>query len=238
MLSLLALILLFTAILSGMGSIKFKKMKAEIRTAITSIIHFFILSCVFVSCNNKANTGNKNALFELLPSSQTGIYFENTVVDSKELNIFNFRNFYNGGGVAIGDINNDGLADIFFTANQGSNKLYLNKGNLKFEDITETADLKSEGKWYTGVTMVDINGDGWLDIYVCNSGKLGMNKPNDLYINQRNGKFSEEAAAYGLADIGLSTHATFFDYDHDGDLDCFVLNNSPVLLRVSVIVKI
>lgn len=166
-------------------------------------------------------------MFELLPSSSTGISFTNTVTDTKELNIFNFRNFYNGAGVAVGDINNDGLADIFFTANQGDNKLYLNKGGMRFEDATAGAGFKSEGKWYTGVTMADINGDGWLDIYVCNSGKLGMNKPNDLYVNQRNGTFVEEAEKYGLADIGLSTHASFFDYDHDGDLDCFVLNNSP-----------
>jgi enediyne biosynthesis protein E4 len=163
----------------------------------------------------------------MMPSSSTGIFFNNTVQDTKELNIFNFRNFYNGAGVAIGDVNNDGLPDIFFTANQGDNKLYLNKGNFKFEDITETAGIKSEGKWYTGVTMTDINGDGWLDIYVCNSGKLGMNNPNDLYINQGNGTFTEEAKIYGLGDIGLTTHAAFFDYDKDGDLDCFVLNNSP-----------
>lgn len=166
-------------------------------------------------------------MFELLPSSATGISFTNKVEDSKELNIFNFRNFYNGAGVATGDVNNDGLADIFFTANLGANKLFLNRGNMQFEDITKSAGFKNDGKWYTGVTMVDLNGDGWLDIYICNSGKLGMNKPNDLYINQRNGTFVEQAAKYGLADIGLSTHASFFDYDHDGDLDCFVLNNSP-----------
>lgn len=202
-------------------------MKAATRKTIIAAIHFFMLSWIFLSCNNNANTGNKEALFELLPSSQTGITFQNKVTDTKELNIFNFRNFYNGAGVAIGDINNDGLADIFFTANQGENKLYLNKGKMKFEDITTAAGFKNDGKWYTGVTMADVNGDGWLDIYVCNSGKLGMNKPNDLYINQRNGTFKEEAAKYGLDDIGLSTHASFFDYDHDGDLDCFVLNNSP-----------
>ncbi|MBO9573348.1 MAG: VCBS repeat-containing protein, partial [Chitinophagaceae bacterium] len=163
----------------------------------------------------------------MIPSSETGISFNNKVTDTRELNIFNFRNFYNGAGVAIGDIDNDGKPDIFFTANQGQNKLYLNKGNFRFEDISARAGIKDEGKWYTGVTMVDINGDGWLDIYVCNSGKLGTNKPNDLYINQHNGTFKKEAAKYGLDDIGLSTHAAFFDYDHDGDLDCFVLNNSP-----------
>ena len=164
----------------------------------------------------------------MMSSTETGVAFNNAVKDTKELNIFNFRNFYNGAGVSIGDVNNDGLPDIFFTANQGKNKLYINKGNWKFEDVTEAAGIVSANKWYTGVTMADVDGDGWLDIYVCNSGGLvGYNHPNDLYINQRNGTFKEEAAKYGLNDIGLTTHAAFFDYDHDGDLDCFVLNNSP-----------
>jgi enediyne biosynthesis protein E4 len=190
-------------------------------------IHLFISVCLFcVCCGDKNTTRNENTLFEMMSSKETGISFNNVVKDTRDLNIFNFRNFYNGAGVAIGDINNDGLADVFFTANQGENKLYLNKGNFKFEDITAKAGFKNEAKWYTGVTMADINGDGWLDIYICNSGKPGSNKPNDLYINQRNGTFKEEAKKYGLDDKGLSTHAAFFDYDHDGDLDCFVLNNS------------
>jgi hypothetical protein len=189
---------------------------------------FIILTCFISSCSDHTDSVNNNALFRLLPSSETGITFNNSVKDTKELNIFNFRNFYNGAGVAIGDVNNDGLPDVFFTANQAENKLYINKGNWKFEDVTSTAGIKNEHKWYTGVTMADINGDGWLDIYVCNSGGLvGYNRPNDLYINQGNGTFKEEAAQYGLDDKGLSTHAAFFDYDHDGDLDCFVLNNSP-----------
>ncbi len=188
---------------------------------------FFIFVCMFWSCDNSHNAGQKK-LFRLMNSSETGIGFVNEVKDTKDLNIFNFRNFYNGAGVSIGDINNDGLPDVFFTANQANNKLYLNKGNWKFEDITDAAGIKSLGKWYTGVTMADINGDGWLDIYVCNSGGLvGYNKPNELYINQKNGTFTEEAEKYGLDDKGLTTHAAFFDYDHDGDLDCFVLNNSP-----------
>lgn len=188
---------------------------------------FFIVIISAVSCTSGTRTSG-DTLFQLMPSSVTGIAFNNTVRDTRELNIFNFRNFYNGAGVSVGDVNNDGLADIFFTANQGSNKLYINKGNWKFEDQTKAAGLEAADKWYTGVTMADVNGDGWLDIYVCNSGGLvGYNKPNDLYINQQNGTFTEQAATYGLADIGLSTHAAFFDYDHDGDLDCFVLNNSP-----------
>lgn len=180
------------------------------------------------SCTSSRQEAAKEKLFELLPSSGTGIVFTNTVTDSKEMSILNYHNFYNGGGVAIGDINNDGKPDIFFTSNQGANKLYLNKGNLRFEDITTKARLVSKHKWHTGVTMVDINGDGWLDIYVCNAGIInGDNRANELYINQKDGSFTEEAQAYGLDDKGASTQAIFLDYDHDGDLDCFVLNNSP-----------
>ncbi|MBL7698703.1 MAG: VCBS repeat-containing protein [Chitinophagaceae bacterium] len=189
------------------------------------LLLFFI--CLFLSCD-RTEHNNPNALFSLLTPAETGISFNNEVKDTKKLNIFNFRNFYNGAGVSIGDINNDGLPDIFFTANQSKNKLYVNKGNWKFEDVTDAAGIKNLNKWYTGVTMADVNGDGWLDIYVCNSGGLvGYNHPNELYINQKNGTFAEEAAKYGLDDKGLTTHAAFFDYDHDGDLDCFVLNNSP-----------
>jgi hypothetical protein len=194
----------------------------------TAVYLLTIFSLFSLSCNQHQDPANKNALFQLMMSSSTGITFNNQVQDTKDLNIFNFRNFYNGAGVSIGDINNDGLPDIFFTANQGKNRLYLNKGNWRFEDITDAAGIVSSNKWYTGVTMADVNGDGWLDIYVCNSGGLvGYNHPNDLYINQKNGTFKEEAAKYGLDDKGLTTHAAFFDYDHDGDLDCFVLNNSP-----------
>lgn len=162
-----------------------------------------------------------------MPSSQTGIAFNNKVTNLSNFNVVNYRNFYNGGGVAIGDVNNDGKPDIFFTSNQGSNKLYINKGNWKFEDVTEKAGLAGTGKWHTGVTMVDINGDGWLDIYVCNSGALKTGeKGNELFINQKDGTFKEEAEKYGLSDKGLSTQAIFFDFDHDGDLDCYILNNS------------
>lgn len=190
---------------------------------------YLVISFLFIiSCTNSSKEEAKGSLFELLPSSETGIRFINTVNDTKEMSILNYHNFYNGGGVAIGDINNDGKPDIFFTSNLGENKLYLNKGNLKFEDITAKANLLSKHKWHTGVTMVDINGDGWLDIYVCNAGIInGDDRSNELYINQKNGHFTEEAHAYGLDDKGASTQAIFFDYDHDGDLDCFILNNSP-----------
>jgi hypothetical protein len=185
----------------------------------------------FFSCTDKKTIDNStppaDALFQLMPTAQTGIDFTNKVVDNKEMNVFKYRNFYNGGGVAIGDVNNDGKPDIFFTSNQGSNKLYINKGDWKFEDVTEKAGVKGIHKWHTGVTMVDINGDGWLDIYVCNAGEIkGDDRANELYINQKDGTFKEEAHEYGLDDKGLSTQAVFFDYDHDGDLDCFVLNNS------------
>ena len=183
----------------------------------------------FGSCKNKdQNDFNpKDALFQLMPSAKTGITFNNKVTDLSNFNIFNYRNFYNGGGVAIGDVNNDGKPDIFLTSNQGSNRLFINKGNWQFEDVTEKAGLGGIGKWHTGVTMVDINGDGWLDIYVCNSGALKTGeKGNELFINQKDGTFKEEAEKYGLSDKGLSTQAIFFDFDHDGDLDCYILNNS------------
>lgn len=185
--------------------------------------------CVFVfsSCGSKKAGDSSDTLFQLLPSSQTGITFNNKVEDTKDFNVFKYRNFYNGGGVAIGDVNNDGKPDIFFSANQGSNKLYINKGNWQFEDVTEKAGVQGIHKWHTGVTMADVNGDGWLDIYVCNSGDInGDDKANELYINQKDGTFKEEAHQYGLDDKGLGTQAVFFDYDNDGDLDCFVLNNS------------
>ena len=188
----------------------------------------YILFLFEVACNSSPGKSGTETLFQLLPASETGIDFNNKVVDTKEMNIFNYHNFYNGGGVAIGDVNNDGKPDIFLTSNQGENKLYVNKGNWKFEDVTAKAGLQSTHHWHTGVTMADVNGDGWLDIYVCNAGIIpGDTKANELYINQKNGTFKEEAHEYGLDDKGTSTQAIFFDYDHDGDLDCFVLNNSP-----------
>ncbi len=177
------------------------------------------------SCKKKIA---EKTLFTLMDS--TGINFTNTVKDNDSLNILNYRNFYNGGGVAIGDINNDGLADVFFTANQQSNKLYLNKGNLKFEDISAIAGFKQKKQWSTGVVMVDINNDGWLDIFVCNAGSLNDTtlRRNQLFINNHNLTFTESAKQYGLDDAGYTTQVSFFDYDLDGDLDCFIINNSPI----------
>jgi enediyne biosynthesis protein E4 len=190
-------------------------------------IFFFILSILlFLSCS-KDKTSNQNGLFSKLDSSDTGINFVNEVKNGDEMNIFKYRNFYNGGGVAIGDINNDGLSDIYFTSNQGKNKLYLNKGNFKFEDISIKAKVEGNKSLSTGVVMVDINADGLLDIYVCNAGNsLGENQKNELFINNGNLTFTEKADEYNLADTGITTHAAFFDYDKDGDLDCYILNNS------------
>lgn len=190
---------------------------------------FILLPClVMCACHSPKENEKKDALFQMMPASETGINFSNTVTETKDFNILTYHNFYNGGGVAIGDINNDGKPDIYFSSNQQQGKLYLNKGNWKFEDISEHSKIKSSHKWHTGVTMVDINADGWLDIYICNSGNLqGDDRANELWINQHDGTFKEEAHQYGLDDKGPSTQATFFDYDHDGDLDCFVLNNNP-----------
>lgn len=166
-------------------------------------------------------------LFKLMDNESLGIDFINTLDYTEELNTYTFRNFYNGGGVAIGDINNDGLVDVFFSGNLVDNKLYLNKGDWKFEDISEQAGIASTNAWSMGAAMVDINGDGLLDIYVCKSGPPGgPNRNNALYINNGDLSFSEKSKEYGVADEGLSTHAAFFDYDKDGDLDFYLLNNS------------
>ena len=185
----------------------------------------FILSLQLISCDSK--TENNSTLFELLSSEKTKIDFINNITYTNEFNIYTYRNFYNGGGVGLGDVNNDGLLDIYLTANQLPNRLYINKGNFVFEDVTETAKLSGNRAWSTGVSMVDINSDGWLDIYVCNSGDVyGDNRQNEFFINNGDGTFSENADEMGLADSGLSTHAAFFDYDKDGDLDVYLLNNS------------
>lgn len=193
-------------------------------------ILLLLIGCFAVSCNQK----NTDTLFEELSASETGVDFVNTSLDKDNFNIFRYRNFYNGGGVAIGDVNNDGFADIFLTSNFEQNKLYLNKGNnngesMQFEDITTQAGIIGKKFWSTGVTFADVNGDGFLDIYVCNSGSRDE-RGNQLYINNgvKNGKvtFTEKAKEYGLEDGGFSTHAAFFDYDRDGDLDMYSLNNS------------
>jgi enediyne biosynthesis protein E4 len=167
------------------------------------------------------------SLFTALSASQTGIHFENTIADTDSLNILDYLYYYNGGGVAIGDFNNDGLPDIYFVSNQGSDKLYLNKGNFQFEDITAKAGVGGTGNWKTGVTLVDINGDGLLDIYVSEVGNYkNFHGRNELFINNGDLTFTERAHEYGLDIVGFNTQAVFFDYDHDGDLDMFLVNHS------------
>jgi len=195
---------------------------------VKTLLTLSIVILVF-SCADSEQKQEQDTLFELLSPEQSGLSFINEVYNQKDFNIFKYRNFYNGGGVAIGDINNDSLPDIYLTANMGENKLFLNKGNLVFEDITETAGVGGFKPWSTGVVMADINADGLLDIYVSNAGNLeGNNHDNDLYINNGDLTFTESAKAFNLSETGFSTHASFFDYDLDGDLDAYILNNSNI----------
>ena len=181
-----------------------------------------VLVILVVACEEKPTQ-----MFSALSPQESGIDFTNELTLSADFDVFRYRNYYNGGGVAIGDINNDGLSDVYLTANMAQNKLHLNKGDFQFEDITESAGVGGNKVWATGVAMADINGDGLLDIYVCNSGDvMGGKRENELFINNGDLTFSEQAADYGLDDKGFSTHVVFFDYDQDGDLDAYVLNNS------------
>ena len=185
-----------------------------------SIKFFWWIPSLIFSC-----TSSKNNLFEMREDLEIG--FENNLTYTQDFNPYTYRNFYNGAGVALGDINNDGLLDIYMTGNLVDNKLFLNKGNWTFEDITEKAGVACKGVWSTGVTFADVNSDGLLDIYVCKSGKPeGPNRHNELFINQGDLTFTEDSKSYGLDVLGLSVHAAFFDADLDGDLDCYVLNNS------------
>lgn len=170
----------------------------------------------------------KDIMFTTIPSSHSNITFKNIVEETPDFNFLNYSYIYNGGGVAVGDINNDGLEDIYFTSNQNSNALYLNKGNFVFEDITKSSGVQDDNGWSTGVTMIDINNDGWLDIYVCKSASIKNRnaRQNKLFINQKNNKFKEQALEYGLKENGFSTQAYFFDYDKDGDLDMYLVNHS------------
>ena len=189
--------------------------------------NFLFIICIifFISCKNVSN--KSNPLFELM--NNTGIDFNNKVIDDSLENGFLFRNFYNGNGVALGDINNDGLADVFMTSNVGANKLFVNKGNFEFEDISDKAGIIKDDKWNTGTVFTDVDGDGWLDIYVCSSGHMGTGtRKNKLYINNHNSTFTEAASKYGLDISAYTTQVSFFDYDMDGDLDCFMINNSPI----------
>ena len=173
-------------------------------------------------------------LFTRLSSTATGIRFANRLTETQALNVFTYRNFYNGGGVGVGDFNGDGLPDVVLTSNQEGPKLYLNRGHFRFRDITDASGLTTKkGSWTTGVAIADVNGDGLLDIYLCKAGpQAPEERANELWINQGPDKsgtprFKEMATQYGVADEGYSTQAVFFDYDHDGDLDLLVINNSP-----------
>jgi enediyne biosynthesis protein E4 len=192
---------------------------------------FIVVSGILFSCN-KSKTSNKPVMFEVLDSKRTGIDFSNNLTYNKEFNLFKYIYFYNGSGVGAGDFNNDGLVDLFFGSNQSNNKLYLNKGQLHFTDVTKEATIPEDGGWTTGISVVDINNDGWLDIYVCRVGNFEtLHSKNLLLINKgvdKNGtpSFADEAEKYGLNFSGFSTQAVFFDYDMDGDLDMFLLNHS------------
>ncbi len=193
---------------------------------------FVILSLAFISilgfsgCDDGSES-NQPHLFRSLPVEHTGVSFVNELEDTPEFNLVNYLNFYNGAGVAVGDVNNDGLLDLYFTSNVGANRLYLNKGEMRFEDVTERAGVGGTGNWTTGVNMVDINADGYLDLYVSAvGGYLDRNGRNQLFINNGDGTFSEQAKAYGLDFYGYGQHAAFFDYDLDGDLDMYLLRHS------------
>ncbi len=165
-------------------------------------------------------------LFELLPPEATGVTFANTLPEDTTFNILNYLYYYNGGGVAAGDVNGDGLPDLYFTSNVGSNRLYLNKGDYTFEDVTSRAGVGGAGGWTTGVTMADVNGDGHLDLYVSGVSYLSKQGRNVLYVNRGDGTFADSTKALGLEHVGYSTQAAFFDYDGDGDLDMYLLNHS------------
>jgi hypothetical protein len=198
-------------------------MKGQNYIKLTSnIFCLLVLLLAMVACNQ-----NDKKQFEVIRSSKSGIDFINKVAENSDANILDYPYFYNGGGVSVGDINNDGLVDLYFTSNQGPNKLYLNKGNMKFEDITESAGVAGHSDWKTGAVMADVNGDGFLDIYVTAIvGVCGFEGRNELFINQGDGTFKEEAKKYGLDFAAYSGSAAFFDYDKDGDLDIYLLNQA------------
>ena len=205
------------------------------------ILIYGLLGCFWVFVSSCKNEPLEPVLFKKLFSEATGITFNNQIqaFEGDSLNPSLYDPMYNGAGVGVGDFNNDGLLDLFFAGNVVSSELYLNQGNFKFSNATKKANLLTK-RWCSGVSVVDINQDGWLDIYVSVSGLENINNPkqraNLLFINQgiKNGKsdknfvptFQEEAEAYGLADVGMSTQAAFFDFDHDNDLDCYVLTNA------------
>jgi hypothetical protein len=203
-----------------------------IKSLILCVVGFMLL----INCSkNQEQVISNIKMFSNLEPSKTGIEFKNVLTENDSLNYFTYTYLFMGGGIAAGDINNDGLIDLYFTGNQVSNKLYLNKGNMQFEDITNKAGVGGDNRWYTGVTMGDVNGDGYLDIYCSVGGKFEP-KNNQLFINNQDGTFSEKASEYGLSDVGNSVQSTFFDYDNDGDLDLYVANYPPTKFNSPVFV--
>lgn len=185
------------------------------------LIVTLLILLFFASCKE-----SNESLFTPIPKEHSQLYFENRLVENEQYNVYDYHNLYNGGGIAVIDVNNDGLQDLYFTGNQVYDKLYLNKGNFVFEDITKSAGIESKD-WSTGVSVVDINQDGYLDLYVCKSGnETAEKRANHLYINNGDLSFTEKAADYGLADTTHTNHSVFFDFDHDGDLDAYLLTTS------------
>ncbi|MBA10932.1 MAG: RNA-binding protein, partial [Flavobacteriaceae bacterium] len=195
-----------------------------------------ILSCENTNNNISTKKESKSTKatqsltsFTKISSSHSGVNFNNTITHdlTTKSNLFDYDFFYNGSGVGIVDINNDNLPDLFFTGNQVPNKLYLNKGDFHFEDITESSKINQNKNWSNGVTFADINNDGWMDIYVSQGGPYDKELRNNLLlINQKNNTFKEQADSFGLDDSGISTQSAFFDFDKDGDLDCIVMNEN------------
>jgi hypothetical protein len=185
---------------------------------------FILLAALIGSCKKESNT-----LFRLLPAAETGITFNNIIQDNDSFNILSYEYIYNGGGVGVADFNNDGFQDVFFSGNLVDNKLYLNKGSLHFEDVSATANIANNGRWCSGVTVVDINNDGWMDVYITATMRAdSAGRKNMLLIHKGLNEqglpvFEDQAAKYGVEVQGYSVAAAFFDYDRDGDLDLYVL---------------
>ncbi|MGX1929846.1 VCBS repeat-containing protein [Flagellimonas sp. 2504JD4-2] len=207
-----------------------------------SFIVFLVFVATLFACGDdkgniatKKETNSNNTiespLFQKISSAESGISFENTIQHDVATmhNLFDYDYFYNGAGVGVEDLNNDGLLDVVFCGNQVPNRIYLNQGDMKFKDITETAGINNGKQWSNGVTFMDINNDGWMDIYISQGGPNSReNRKNLLFINQKDDSFTEKAEEYGLADMGISTQSAFFDYDKDGDLDCIVMNENEL----------
>ena len=207
-------------------------------TGMHKICALLLMLLLGVSCqhNEQSKETESNALFELLPPAQTGIQFQNQFTENNGFNFLNYSYVYNGGGVAVLDIDQDGLEDLYFSANQGDNKLYRNKGDLRFEDITNKAGVADNDGWTTGITILDVNNDTYPDIYVCKSGELrnAQLRKNKLFVNQKDGTFKEEGSQWKVDHYGFSTQAYPIDYDRDGDLDLYLVNHRPDFGNVSI----